>query len=230
LFKKMRCAVLQLARNCEQYYKQDFPQLYNALQRALGREIEFYCVENDSTDNTVAAAQRYGHVLSLHRSSEPLALTLRCTMRTTRMAELRNQALRWLAQFGSFDYIFWLDTNVYFTVRTIQLLLQTLQQDKTIGLAGANTLQAGTCHYYDTYALNTPTCPWRQCTVCRGEHSMQDIIQVPSAFGGLCVTRPGYGTFAATHNQCEHVYMCTKLQEQDLRIVIVGPARATWMP
>lgn len=225
----MRFAVIQLARNCEWYYLREFPALWKELQAVLKNQAHFFCLENDSTDNTVTAAQCFGHVLSLPAHTVGF-LTQRCTARTAWMAELRNQAANWVAGFGAFDYYVWLDTNIYFTASTIQKLLNAITSDPTIGLAGANTIQAG-CkdHYYDTYALRTPGCLWRECPLCQGPFCKQDIVEVPSAFGGLCFIRE-LCTFAADHNTCEHVYMCAKLRDRGYRVVVVGPARATWVP
>jgi hypothetical protein len=226
----MRFAVIQLARNCEQYYLNDFPILWRHLQSALQNQANFFCVENDSSDATVRTAQRFGHVLSLPTTSTGF-LTQRCTARTTWMADLRNRALQWVLDFGPFDYYIWLDTNVFFTASTITRLWSTVQNDETIGLAGANTLQAGhAAHYYDTYALNTPNCLWQECRTCQGPHCIRDTAEVPSAFGGLCFMRPVLCTFAADYNLCEHVYMCAQLRERGYRIVVVGLARATWVP
>jgi hypothetical protein len=225
----MRVAVIQLARDCRTYYVQQFPRLWEQLQTALKNQAYFFCVENASRDDTACQAQRFGHVLSLPASGVSF-LTQRCTARTAYMAALRNQAVRWVMEFGPFDYFLWLDTNVTFTTSTITRLWETIDRDPTIGLAGANTLQVGhKAHYYDTYALNTPGCLWRECDTCHGPHAITNTVDVYSAFGGLCFTRP-HGTFAADSNQCEHVYLCTKLREQGYRVVVVGAARATWTP
>jgi hypothetical protein len=225
----MRYAVIQLTQNSQWYYLAEFKSIQDAFKQALGASIEWFFVENNSTDQTVSAAQRYGRVLSLNLPPITM-LTGRCTNRTSRLAFLRNKALAWVREFGEFDYIIWLDTNVSCTAATLKLLLQTMQRNPDIGLACANTLERGQgLHYYDTYALNQTQCLWAECTLCHGPYAIDSIVDVPSAFGGLCFLRGNIPcTFAATFNQCEHVYMCTKLKEKGYRVVVVGPARATW--
>lgn len=225
-----RYAVIQLIRDNELYFRTEFPAVYKAVQQAVQKPLWFF-VENDSRDQTVALAQQYGHVLTVQAPKQTF-LTSRCTMRTEKMAALRNEAWTWVQQFGQFDYVIWLDTHISLVPQTITRLFQCLQADETIGLACANTVQKGTkMHYYDTYALHAEQCLWAECSLCRGPSSHHDIVDVPSAFGGLCVLRGDIPCFfAATHNLCEHVYMCQKIRDRGFRIVIVGPARATWTP
>ena len=225
----MLCCVIQLTQNCQKYYENDFPLIFKAFRTALGANVEWFFIENDSVDKTSTYAAKYGHVLSISLP-KIVSLASRCTSRTDRMSFLRNKALQWVNQFGSYDYYIWLDTNVKCDVACIKKLYQTISSDVRIGLAGANTLEIGRAyHYYDTYALDSTSCLWKQCHICNGPHSKTDIVDVKSAFGGLCFIRGDIQcTFAATFNQCEHIYMCTKLREKGYRIVIVGPAEASW--
>lgn len=228
-----RCAVIQLIRNNEKYFKTDFDGVFRAMNKGaqaagFNKPLWFF-VENDSTDDTVSLAQNYGHVLTVEVPKETF-LTSRCTMRTEKMANLRNVAINWINQFNCFDFVIWIDTDVTFPANTVTTLLRCVQNDSSIGLAGANTLQKNAgFHYYDTYALGTDKCLWQKCTQCQGPYAMDKTVDVDSAFGGLCVIRGNANCFfAATHNMCEHVYMCQKLKDQGFRIVVVGPARATW--
>ncbi len=226
----MRYAVIQLTQNCESYYQNAFLSVHKAITRTFKHVVWFF-VENDSTDKTVEYAQQYGHVLSLSFPKKTV-LSSRCTMRTEHMAHLRNLALQWVHDFGSFDFIIWLDTNVTFSTSTALLLKRTILEDDTIGLVAGNTTQHKSgWHYYDTYALNQDRCLWKDCDICNGEHSKDENVDVASAFGGLCIIRNSIRcSFAASYNQCEHVYMCAKIWEQGYRVVVVGHARGIWTP
>lgn len=230
-----RCAVVQLVRDNEKYFLNRFPAVFKAVNQGvadlfLSKPLWFF-IENDSRDQTILLAQQYGHVLTVPVPRTTI-LTSRCTMRTEKMAYLRNEAMQWIARFGVFDYIIWLDTDVTFSANTIKQLLKCLENDELIGMACANTLQRGAgMHYYDTYALASDNCLWMECTLCRGSYSAKEPVDVHSAFGGLCVVRGALKCFfAATHNQCEHVYMCTGIRDQGFRVVILGAARAEWSP
>lgn len=226
----MRYAVLQLTRNNEPYFRTAFRQVYSAVNVSI-RDPHWYFVENDSSDATVALAQQYGQVLSLHLP-DIVPLTSRCTMRTERMALLRNKALQWIQNFADYDFVIWIDTNVAFSAQTIRMLQRAIEDDPTIGMVCANTLERGTkSHYYDTYALNSNVCLWSSCDLCAGPASSQTAVEVQSAFGGLCIIRrEALSSFSALNNECEHVYMCQQVRDKGFRIVVVGPARATWTP
>jgi hypothetical protein len=222
----MRYAVAQLTRNNENYFKTAFAAVHAAVRGA-----DWYFVENDSIDNTVALAQRYGQVLSLSLPAiHPL--TSRCTTRTDRLSFLRNKAINWIYKFADYDFVIWVDTNVSFSANTIDILKRIITEDATIGMACANTIERGfRSHYYDTYALNSDICLWSSCDMCTGSYASNATVDVNSAFGGLCIIRKeAISTFAAANNECEHVYMCQQVRNKGFRVVVVGRAQAIWTP
>ena len=226
----MLYAVVQLTRNNETYFKTAFAAVHAAVHTAVGA-TDWYFVENDSTDNTVALARQYGQVLSVSLPAI-FPLTSRCTTRTDRLSFLRNKAIHWIRKFADYDFVIWVDTNVSFSTKTIDTLKRVISGDVTIGMVCANTIERGfKSHYYDTYALNAERCLWSSCDMCAGPYASSATVNVNSAFGGLCIIRKeAISTFAAAKNECEHVYMCQQVRDKGFRVVVVGLAHAIWTP
>jgi hypothetical protein len=173
--------------------------------------------------------------------------------RTKNIGDMRNRLLDLTLAGGHLadaDYCMMLDTNIFFSPSVVEQLLAEAKDGvvmvtpytseiiptemlraKGLVIEGDDPVVSFN-HYYDTFALATsdgrntwPKCVFEQCIVCKVDRvkADQEIVDVRSAFGGLCVVRAAplrdhpcvrWGTFefAGRFSLCEHVAFCDSLR------------------
>ena len=229
--------VLMLTRNNAAYWRNTFGTVYDTIHQTWPQGVQWFILENDSTDDTVAVLHAWAaakHNLQVSSAHLPATQPLvpRCNERTQRLAWLRNALLGWAwPALGPATQVVLLDTSVTFTTATLRVL-SALVHTRQVSMACANTCERDhPTHYYDTYSLGQTTCLWRECRRCRGPTSCQyrrptDWVRVPSAFGGLALllgsALPG-PWWQASHNECEHVSFCAQLPGP-VGIALAAPA------
>jgi hypothetical protein len=173
--------------------------------------------------------------------------------RTKSIGDMRNRLLELALADGHLagaEYCMMLDTNIFFSPVVVQQLLLEAKADvvmvtpytseivpvealraRGVVIEGADPVVSFN-HYYDTFAFATidgrntwPKCVFEQCRVCKVDRvkAVQEVLDVRSAFGGLCVVRAAplrdhpcvrWSTFefAGRFALCEHVGFCDSLR------------------
>lgn len=246
--------VLMLLRDNAYYVEHCLPILIRHVVTALRRRQlwpYFYMYENNSIDTTPKLLQELHMDMANMTFLSERVTTTRNTTRPERLGRCRNTLLgmAW-SDVRQSRIAIMMDTNVAFTSKTIEVLIQTMDSDPSIGLATALTEDVSAPgHYYDTYAytclrdkhrpvVHRRYCPIIECTSCHTRHCIKLFSKmqptphvVASAFGGLAVFDSRVlelVQWSSRNNVCEHVAMCQRIRALGRTIVVVPQAKALW--
>lgn len=205
LRQNTRIDVLCMVRNSSRYV-QYLRKVADGMKETYPNYLmKFHFFENNSTDDTVEQCNRFlrhhrGVLYSDHFENNHFGKFEQSKRRMLYMAKLRRIFKSRVGRLRS-KYVCLLDTDTVFNVETIHDMIATMERDKTIGAVTPFTEDSGTQgHYFDTLAMKIngkspwPKCPFEGCSSCNFEQpiSPQGIIDVDSAFGGLCVLYSEY--------------------------------------
>ena len=208
--------VLCMTRNNSKYIQYLNDLVIKIKHKYPNYDLMFYFFENDSKDDTVEQINKF---LDRHQgtlfSETPQETTFKkfekSDKRLVYMSNLRDTFKDKIGPLQS-EYVFILDTDLIFYEDTMHKMISRIQNDDTIGMVTpfTETLREDnkhTGHYFDTLALiinnerNWPMCPFHTCSSCKrtlGHIKRQDVVEVDSAFGGLCLMYTYY------FNQCKY--------------------------
>lgn len=213
--------------------------LYSALSR-LGdffRDYQIIMLENDSTDDTVAAIQEvcghdpHGSCFTLRGLGKQILHT-GSPQRVKGLTALRQSLLQKVVEFdktGLFDYVMMVDGDIFaegnggFDLGG-SLAALSLTQPGPAGQAGATgvcafQLSGKTTRYRDTFAHRGPECTYSSLI-------QQPTCEADSCGGGLvlyslnAVRQGGCGYSYMDEKTCEHIPFNMCLKEHDNRIVL----------
>jgi hypothetical protein len=210
--KMIEIDVICLARDNGEYVEY-LKQLVTKIRKANpSYKLKFYFFENNSKDDTVQQIDEFlmiheGVRISYDLNNKPFAKFEKSNERMVYMSNLRRLFKQELGVLSS-KYVITLDTDTQFSNDTFARMIKTLESDESIGMVTPYLLDSGTQgHYFDTLALRIngktqwPNCPFANCSSCGHEYGHiepRGIIQVDSAFGGLCLM------YTDIYNKCNY--------------------------
>lgn len=198
--KKLKVAITSLYRNSSENVEENMHHI-KELSSHFG-EIEFYCAENNSIDNTYELIKNHSKQLNsvIFKIDD---LDERFNLRTERLAYLHNLLIK---QISNVDYVITVDSDGILKDFKVDGLLSCFEYDwNSWDMMGANSNQ----RYYDIWALRSKELDYdcwdmvyhkTQMGMSRDEAienyvrrfqvnipKTEALIQVESCFGGLAV-------------------------------------------
>lgn len=207
--------VLCMVRNSSSYVKDLTKKLDNIKRKYPNYKLKVYLFENNSTDDTVKQCnillKKHDGILYVDDfDNNQFKNREQSKRRMLYMANLRQTFKNRVGMLDS-KYVFILDTDTDFGVDTFHNMISTIKNDETIGCVTPFTLNnrklpsgVNAGHYFDTLALIIngkrywPKCPFDTCSLHKGEVCSKGIIEVDSAFNGLCLM------YTKFYNQCNY--------------------------
>ena len=208
-----------MVRDSSSYVKYLTKTLDKIKKKYPNYKLKVYLFENNSKDDTVKQCKillkKHDGILYLDDiDNNQFPKFEQSKRRLLYMANLRKTFKNRVGMLHS-EYVFILDSDTVFGVDTFCEMITTLRNDETIGCVTPFTedsLSKG--HYFDTLALIIkgkrywPVCPFDTCLRCTGEVCSKGIIEVDSAFCGLCLMYTRYynkcNYFPEPDDMCEH--------------------------
>lgn len=244
----MSLDILLLSKNNEKYFKYVFP---NLLQELATFDYNFYIYENNSSDATktiLLDLQKKNSKIHIYSevSANYINRYLNITLARNRLVEL------YLASNISHHPVIWLDTNIIFSKKSIDVLLESYHKHPEGKMFGAFT-----CHdinlnyYYDILAYNygkyfrtsmSPVLSFDKILLESQDNIDEKLASVDTAFGGLVImSREILVKFKWKFKKpievknlnirrniiCEHWYFCQLIKTCG-KIYIVKDANAFW--
>jgi hypothetical protein len=237
--------VVGLCRDCEKTIIPEIKRLDREF--AFFKSYEWFVVESDSKDKSVASLERLSMELKNFKFVSLGYLALQYPLRTERLAYCRNEYVKMVRENEKkFDYVLVLDLDGINTELTSESLISVFSRDDWDGCFANNSYR-----YYDLWALRCSLwCDsdcWKQrdfllqfglnwlvatYVAVYGKmlkiRKLSDWLPVSSAFGGAAIYRTNcfsnsfyVGLDSLGSEVCEHVHFNENLVSQGKRLFLV---------
>jgi hypothetical protein len=236
--------IVGLARDCEKTLLKEILRLQNIFLE-LFEQVDFYIVESDSSDGTVATLTECSRVINGFNFQSLGKLQRMVPDRIERLRVCRNNYIEYIfSSKTQYDFVVMND----FDIKNRKLKAKNLRAifSEKIEWSAFFANQAG--RYYDIYALRHPQWNKRDCFIEANELRLQGIknfqqealwakmkkipvsndpIQVESAFGGLAIYKTqdlkglDYSLYSGVSPlESEHISLNYKLINNGLKLHI----------
>ena len=246
---KQNIAIFILFKNNQVYLPYFFRKMIQLEQKY---NIEYYIYENDSTDGTKKLLKEFmknrkGRLIITTKDNDKSIKGVSLE-RGNKMAFLRNENKQ-LGINTKADYIFIIDSEVYFETNIFDMMIYTINSNFDYGMVTpfdicySNYDNSPKPHYYDSLAMvlnngishkeNGNSCMFENCKRCIEKRKKKDIHldsflldrinkhEVKCAFGGLALLRKDVFIKVEWGSAvCEHHYLCNKIQKLGKKIII----------
>ena len=240
--QKTHLSVVGLVKDAEEYIP-FFSHIFSKIESKYNYDIEFYLMENDSSDNSSKMLKDFMETRKGFLFSDKIDwnLDIRKGMNKTRggyMCNLRNFLKNKHGKLST-DFTILIDTDVYFDVDTVAKLIDRLEENVAMSTPFCNDWSIiqnfGCDHYYDTFAYITKDgldyshtgnkCLFPECNMCKPflqsknllpsrYDSSEKIKEVQSAFGGLvAIPTEIYNQVEWEQTICEHHGFCENIRK-----------------